>query len=610
MYLFDGSTLFPSSPSKSPSSGGGGGAEAFTAPVVPPISSTYPFMIIIIIAAAVAAAFLFGLIAYCCCCTPMIVPLGKKKKKKKKGGEQEDPSPYTVHSYRGYVDSDDEDAFIIDAPTGEVTKRENHDIKKMMKEEEGYSSRHVPYKVYGPRGYVEGLKAVTYVKQMGSDILLTDARATWNSSPSEASIEDFAVAARSMQHSPGASSYSTVASSHHSTPSNISFVEQAKEQYLQLQEVSSGPSVNSSSSDTSFKSASFVDQAKDQMRRLYKSSPSSSSASIHSSSSATSSSSSFVEQAKAKVQLYKQTREMLKGEYNGALRVQIESSSSPSSSSQSRSLEEEERSIIRSHVNQNQKDKDKDSSGDDSRSTTSSYVEQAKASLLLYRQQVVSSSTTSSSSEEDKHPSLITPMKKSSVNAYNVSALSSDHSNLSSVSVVQMQYSESVIRSTNRTQLHSGPASNSSSSSSSSVIHDAGAVVAQSRARYQALRKDAEKRLSSESNKSSDLNTLNTRDSRSTSDNLNSDSDIFVLSNSTVTVKSSTNSTSSGSIGIYQSHTSNNSSSSSSPTSGTSETRLEVSSSSSEEAALVYDSNSLSIDADLSRSDGSYLDRI
>jgi hypothetical protein len=99
-------------------------------------------MIIIIVAAAVAAAFLFGLIAYCCCCTPVIVPLGKKKKsKKKKGGEQEDPSPYTVHSYRGYVDSDDEDAFTVGL-NGKVIKK--HDPK---------ASRKGSYKVYGPGGF-------------------------------------------------------------------------------------------------------------------------------------------------------------------------------------------------------------------------------------------------------------------------------------------------------------------------------------------------------------------------------------------------------------------------------------------------------------------------
>jgi hypothetical protein len=548
-------------------------------------------MIIIIIAATVALAFLFGLIAYCCCCTPLIVPLGKKKKKKKKG-EQEDPSPYTVHSYKGYVDSDDEDAFVTDTPTGEVKKRDNYeDIKKMTKD------LNVPYKVYGPRGYVEGLRSVAYMKpQMSSNNFQpTDPHATWNPSPSEASIEDYSATRYMQQQSPGAASYSTVASSHHSTPSNISFVEQAKEQYLQLQEVSSGASV-SSSTDTSSKSTSFIDQAKDRLRH-YKSGrgdPNSSSTSTHSSSSASvSSSSSFVEQAKAKVKLYKQTREMLTGEYNSAIRVQIESS-------QSTPLVEEG-SIIRS-------EDQKDSSVDDSRSSTSSYVEQAKASgISLYRQQeqMMVSSSSSSSSGNHPHPSLTPYLKSSSVNAYNVSAVSSDHSYLSSASVVQVNYFESINRSTNRPQLHPGPASKSSGSSSSSssiAIHDVGAVVAQSRARYQALRKDAEKRLSSESNKSSDLVTLNTRDS-STSDNLHSDSDIFVLSNSTVTVKSSTYS-SSGSIGIYQSHTSSNSSTSS----GNSETRLEVSSSS--EEVLAYDSHSSSIDANLSRSDGSYLDRI
>ena len=583
LYLYDGGTFIRSSPTKSPSSGGG--AEAFTSTDIPPISSTYPFLIIIIVVAAVALAFLFGLIAYCCCCTPLIVPLDKKKKKKKKG-EQEDPSPYTVHSYRGYVDSDDEDAYVIDTPTGEVKKRDE-DIKKMMKEG---SSLNAPYKVYGPRGYVEELRPVAYVKKMSSNNFQpTDPRATSTLSPSEGSIEDFSATRFMQQQSPGAASYSTVASSHHSTPSNISFVELAKEQYLQLQEVSSEASVSSNTDMSSSKSISFIDQAKDRLRH-YKSSSgdshSSSSASTHSSSTASvSSSSSFVEQAKAKVKQYKQTREMLSGEYNNAVRVQIDSS-------QSTPLVEEE-SIICS-------EDQRDSSVDDSRSSTTSYVEQAKASgMLLYRQQVMMSSSSSSSSGNHPHPSLTASLKSSSVNAYNVSAVSSDHSNLSSASAMQVKHSESINRSSNRPQLHPGPASKSSSSS---AIHDGGAVVAQSRARYQALRKDAEKRLSRESNKSSDMVTLNTRDS-STSDNLHSDSDIFVLSNSTVTVKSSTNS-SSRSFGIYQSHTSSNSSTSSS----NSETRLEVSSSS--EEVLAYGSHYSSMDADLSRSDGSYLDRI
>jgi len=587
LYLYDGSTFIRSSPTKSPSSGGG--AEAFTSTDIPPISSTYPFLIIIIVVAAVALAFLFGLIAYCCCCSPLIVPLDKKKKKKKKG-EQEDPSPYTVHSYRGYVDSDDEDAYVIDTPTGEVKKRDE-DIKKMMKEG---TSLNTPYKVYGPRGYIEDLRPVPYVKKMSlNNFQPTDPRATSTLSPSEASIEDFTATRYMQQQSPGAASFSTVASSHHSTPSNISFVEQAKEQYLQLQEVSSEAASVSSNTDMSSKSISFIDQAKDRLRH-YKSSSgdshSSSSVSTHSSSIASaSSSSSFVEQAKAKVKLYKQTREMLTGEYNNAIRVQIESS-------QSTPLVEEEGSIICS-------EDQKDSSVDDSRSSTTSYVEQAKANgMLLYRQQVMMSSSSSSSSGNHPHPSFTASLKSSSVNGYNVSAMSSDHSNLSSASAMQVKYSESINRSTNRPQLYPGPSSKSSSSSSSSAIHDGGAVVAQSRVRYQVLRKDAEKRLSSESNKSSDMVTLNTRDS-STSDNLHSDSDIFVLSNSTVTAKSSTNS-SSGSYGIYQSHTSSNSSTSSS----NSETRLEVSSSSSE--VLAYDSHNSSIDADLSRSDGSYLDRI
>jgi len=536
-------------------------------------------MIIIIIAAAVAAAFLFGLIAYCCCCPPMIVPIDKKKKKKKKG-EEEAPSPYTVHSYRGYVDSDDEDAFVIDTPTGEVVKRENHDIKKMKyMSSPGGSS--VPYKVYGPRSYIEGLKDVTYMKQaeqMRSNTHRSDVRANLNSSPSEASIEDFAT--RSMQQSPGADTYSTVASSHHSTPSNISsFVEQAKEQYIQLQEASSRTSVGSS--DTASKSSSFVDQAKTRLRH-YKSrrEESSISSSVSSSNAAASvvSTSSFVEQAKVKVQVYKQTRESLKVEH---------------SVNESQSMSHAEGSSNSFHDQ-------KDSSGDSiSTDGALSYVEQAKANLLLYRQPVqvqVGSSTLSSS--DDNHLSRMAYLK--SDNMYNVSAISSDNSNYSSLAVVQSTYSNSVKISTGtvptRQQL-SGKVSNN-------VIPNIDTVVAKSRARYQALRMDTEsKRLSSESNKSKGSSTGESRSSAS--DYLNSDSELFALSNSTVTIKSSTNSMSersAGSVGIYQSQ------SRSTTATESSETRLEVSSSSDE--ALAYDSTSSSIDADMSRSDGSYLDRI
>jgi hypothetical protein len=96
-----------------------------------------------------------GMIIYCCCCMVPIIPLLKKKKKK----EEEDDSPYTVHSYAGYVE---DEFYVPPAPPVLLVEEEDEAIKKDLKKEKsvkfmenGELRKMFPYKVYGPRGYVE-----------------------------------------------------------------------------------------------------------------------------------------------------------------------------------------------------------------------------------------------------------------------------------------------------------------------------------------------------------------------------------------------------------------------------------------------------------------------
>lgn len=97
-----------------------------------------------------------GLIIYCCCCMVPIIPLVKKKKKK-----EEEDSPYTVHSYAGYVEEDEFMPMQAIAPPPVVLIEEDEVLKKKEKEksvkfmEDGQLREMFPYKVYGPRGYVE-----------------------------------------------------------------------------------------------------------------------------------------------------------------------------------------------------------------------------------------------------------------------------------------------------------------------------------------------------------------------------------------------------------------------------------------------------------------------
>jgi len=98
---------------------------------------------VLIIAAAT------GLICYCCCCMVPIIPLLKKKKKK-----EEENSPYTVHSYAGYIEEDEYIAPILLVEDEKLKEKEKEKSVKFM--EDGTIRKMFPYKVYGPRGYSEG----------------------------------------------------------------------------------------------------------------------------------------------------------------------------------------------------------------------------------------------------------------------------------------------------------------------------------------------------------------------------------------------------------------------------------------------------------------------
>ncbi len=68
-------------------------------------------------------------------------------------GQQEN-SPYTVHSYAGYIEEDEYIAPILLVEDEKLKEKEKEKSVKFM--EDGTVRKMFPYKVYGPRGYSEG----------------------------------------------------------------------------------------------------------------------------------------------------------------------------------------------------------------------------------------------------------------------------------------------------------------------------------------------------------------------------------------------------------------------------------------------------------------------
>ncbi len=146
-------------------------------------------LLAVIIAATMAYCF------YCCAAPPPIV--SKKKKK------EEEESPYTVHSYTGYCEIDDLSPAIPPVPFQQhqspysrlpgvssfhqqpIMQKDPDIMKKDLLKKEEYGQQFVdkgdgsfiieradesfirrlfPYKVYGPRGYVEGQNAEEFTQ--------------------------------------------------------------------------------------------------------------------------------------------------------------------------------------------------------------------------------------------------------------------------------------------------------------------------------------------------------------------------------------------------------------------------------------------------------------
>lgn len=149
---------------------------------------------VILAALGLLAAIIAGTLTYCCCCCAVPPPILAKKKKK-----EEEESPYTVHSYTGYCEIDDAaqaipppvpfhqqpssfNGFLPSLPSfsSRGIEKDPDMMKKDMLRKEKYGEKYVekgdgsfivehaddgfirklfPYKVYGPRGYVEGQNA-------------------------------------------------------------------------------------------------------------------------------------------------------------------------------------------------------------------------------------------------------------------------------------------------------------------------------------------------------------------------------------------------------------------------------------------------------------------
>jgi len=213
-------------------------------------------ILIIIVAATMFCCGSLGMIVYCCCCIEPAEPPSKKKKGKKKG-EEEAPSPYTVHSYRGYVDSDDEDAFAV-GPNGEV-----------MKKDSSKASKKGSFKVYGPGGFEGEADVCSDDQDMGAvrkkiDTALPDIDSASATSDSESSMDEFATVPKSI-HSVRSSL--TAGSSYYSNASSTSYVEQAKAKHRQIKDYTVGSASIVSSDGASM--VSFVEQGKAKLQ-LYK----------------------------------------------------------------------------------------------------------------------------------------------------------------------------------------------------------------------------------------------------------------------------------------------------------------------------------------------------
>ena len=393
--------------------GKGGSTSSVETHVAAPYSVQFPWMVVIIIVAATMfCCGSLGMIVYCCCCIEPTVPPSKKKKKKRKGGEQDDPSPYTVHSYRGYVDSDDEDAFIVGL-NGEVIKK--HDPK---------ASRKGSYKVFGPGGF-EGevdpsLSSSDELDEKKVDIVMDDSDSASATSDSESSMDELATVVKSI-HSMRSSL--TAGSSYYSNDSSMSYVEQARAKHQQIKDYAAG-SVSIVSSDGTASKVSFVEQGRAKLQLYRKKSGESIRAGSAESDGASrvsfvehtrakldddddddesvsaSSSSSMIEQAKAKLELY--TKQIEESVIDSDLVSRSSSSFVEQAKARLQALQQ--RSAAQDESSSSSLDGEQEET-----TRTSSFVSEAKAKYAEVRR--VSSTSSSSSSLESDREALVTKAK-------------------------------------------------------------------------------------------------------------------------------------------------------------------------------------------------------
>ena len=397
---------------------------------------------------------------YCCCCIEPVVPLSKKKKSKKKGGQE--PSPYTVHSYRGYIDSDDEDAFTVD---------ENG---KVVKKDDPKASRKGSYKVFGPGGF-EGEVDPTSSDELGEKTVGTamddsdSASATSDSDSS--SMGEVATVVKSI-HSMRSSL--TAGSSYYSNDSSMTYVEQAKAKHRQIKDYG-GVSASIVSSDGVSSNASFVEQGRAKLL-LYKTNIGESMRTVRTESDDASKLSSEEQQPDENLDLHKKDSD-----------ESMAAGSTESDRTSNSSFIEQARTNLELYK--------KDADDDDSVGASSSMsdtkfnplIEQAKAKLQFYKKQSVES--VGESDTVSRSSSSFVEQAKARLKTYQGSATQVGSSSSS------LNEEDSILDGTslksNYTYLSEAKAKYTEvrrTSTSSSLESDREALVTKAKARYQALR--------------------------------------------------------------------------------------------------------------------------
>ena len=442
--------------------GKGGSTSSVETHVTSPYSVQFPWMVVIIIVAATMfCCGSLGMIVYCCCCIEPTLPPSKKKKGKKKG-EQQDPSPYTVHSYRGYIDSDDEDAFTVD---------ENG---KVVKKDDPKASRKGSYKVFGPGGFEGEVDPTSSSDELGEKMVGTamddsdSASATSDSDSS--SMSEVATVAKSI-HSMRSSL--TAGSSYYSNDSSMTYVEQAKAKHRQIKNYG-GVSASIVSSDGVSSNASFVEQGRAKLL-LYKTNIGESMKTVSTESDDASKLFSEEHQPDENLHLYKKDSD-----------ESMAAGSTESDHTSNSSFIEQARTSLQLYKKVADDDDSVGASSSMSDTKFNPLIEQAKAKLQFYKKQIVES--VGESDTVSRSSSSFVEQAKARLKTYQGSAPQVGSSSSS------LNEEDSILDGTslksNYTYLSEAKAKYAEvrRTSSSSLESDREALVTKAKARYQALR--------------------------------------------------------------------------------------------------------------------------